>query len=104
MFNQVFIQTSGLEEHVQQLSWWLVGSRVNTVSNKWVLAQLHKVQGALGKGLYTEEHIAALKVSLAIWTRSAINKTKNLNESFCASSRVIAEHQLTNLLRLALVN
>lgn len=89
----------GLTEASMQLSWWCVGSRVATVDAAWILSQLHRVQAALGKGLYEGEDLPELQASLSYFVRAHVERLKDLHEAFPPSSGVIAQHQLSYTLK-----
>ncbi|XP_042873694.1 uncharacterized protein LOC122254194 [Penaeus japonicus] len=89
----------GLTEASMQLSWWCVGSRVATVDAAWILSQLHRVQAALGKGLYEGEDLNELQASLSYFVRAHVERLKDLHEAFPPSSGVIAQHQLSYTLK-----
>ena len=72
---------------------------MNIAGNGWVLAQLHKVQHYLKEKLYSEEHLAAIKASFAIWIRSAIEKLRTLHTSFNPVSGDFDKDQLFNLMK-----
>ena len=96
---KIFIIFIGLEEHHEQLHWWVICSKVNNVENYWLLNQLKVLQNLLQLELYSEDELTTIKLSFVSWIEMSISKLQNLHKSFCPGSGVIDQAQFTNMLR-----
>ncbi|KAG7154563.1 putative BAI1-associated protein 3-like, partial [Homarus americanus] len=85
-----------LSQEVQQLAWWVVGSRLASVDALWTYNQLQVVQKALADGAYGQEDLDELLHSLTLYIYSQIKRLKSLHSAFPGTQ---AGRQLTYTLR-----
>ncbi|XP_045593346.2 protein unc-13 homolog D isoform X2 [Procambarus clarkii] len=71
-----------LADDVQQLVWWLVGSRLATVDARWIYHQLETVQFAMARGKYPQEDVDHLLHSLTIFVYSQLKRLRSLHQAF----------------------
>ncbi|XP_071516163.1 protein unc-13 homolog 4B-like isoform X2 [Panulirus ornatus] len=88
-----------VSEAVQQLTWWLVGSRLASVDAAWAFTQLQHVQSALALDAYQEDDVHELLHSLTLYIYSQIKRLKSLHSAFPSSAGSQSSRQLTYTLR-----
>lgn len=87
---------------VQQLTWWMVGSRLASVDAAWTFTQLQHVQAALAQGAFQEDDVHELLHSLTLYIYSQIKRLKSLHSAFPSSAGEQSTRLLTYTLRWVL--